>query len=228
MRMMHLHQASESGRFQNRTWKSRTSTRRSINRLAGSSCLGSEVARLFGVSLSTVTRWARTGRIETLRTPGGHYRYLAEDVRVRSNAPQAEAGLREAPMNAILVRGQRYLDRPLGTGSRVLLFLCALLVLPTRVRPDPGEHASGASSWLPFALGALALLFLRACVQGKVRDLLDVAVMSVYFVLFLLVSGAPRDDLSRLVIVVVLAAAALVVAWMRASADDAAEARSAG
>src|SRR4029450_7415774 len=32
-----------------------------------------DVARLFGVSLSTVTRWARTGLVPTVRTPGGHY-----------------------------------------------------------------------------------------------------------------------------------------------------------
>lgn len=41
----------------------------------------SEVAGLFGVSLSTVTRWARTGLLPAIRTPGGHYRYRAEDVR---------------------------------------------------------------------------------------------------------------------------------------------------
>ena len=40
-----------------------------------------EVARLFGVSLSTVTRWARIGLFLTIRTPGGHYCYRAEDVR---------------------------------------------------------------------------------------------------------------------------------------------------
>ena len=40
-----------------------------------------EVARLFGVSLSTITRWARTGLIRASRTPGGHYRYRAEEVR---------------------------------------------------------------------------------------------------------------------------------------------------
>lgn len=40
-----------------------------------------EVARLFGVSLSTVTRWARTGLLEAVRTPGGHYRYRAESIR---------------------------------------------------------------------------------------------------------------------------------------------------
>jgi hypothetical protein len=125
-------------------------------------------------------------------------------------------------MNAILVRSERFLDRPLGMGVRVALFLCALLLLPTRGFPP------GAAQWLPFALGALALLYLRVCVQGKVRDLLDVAVLTLYFVLFLLFSDAPRDDLSRLVAAAVIAAAALVLMGFQASADNAADARSAG
>jgi excisionase family DNA binding protein len=37
-----------------------------------------EVSRLFGVSTSTVTRWARLGLLRALRTPGGHYRFPAE------------------------------------------------------------------------------------------------------------------------------------------------------
>jgi excisionase family DNA binding protein len=41
----------------------------------------SEVARLFGVSVSSVTRWARTGLIKAVRTPGGHYRFPAEETR---------------------------------------------------------------------------------------------------------------------------------------------------
>ncbi len=40
-----------------------------------------DVARLFGVSASTVTRWARQGLLKTLRTPGGHYRFPAEETR---------------------------------------------------------------------------------------------------------------------------------------------------
>ena len=39
-----------------------------------------DVAKLFGVSASTITRWARTGLIAAVRTPGGHYRYRFEDV----------------------------------------------------------------------------------------------------------------------------------------------------
>jgi excisionase family DNA binding protein len=40
-----------------------------------------EVARLFGVSVSTVTRWGRTGVLKAIRTPGGHYRFRAQEVR---------------------------------------------------------------------------------------------------------------------------------------------------
>jgi excisionase family DNA binding protein len=39
-----------------------------------------EVSELFGVSVSTVTRWARQGLLKTLRTPGGHYRFPAEET----------------------------------------------------------------------------------------------------------------------------------------------------
>jgi len=44
--------------------------------------------------------------------------------------------------------------------------------------------------WLPFALGALALLMARAAVHGKVASLLDVSVLFVYFALFSLWSFA--------------------------------------
>ena len=39
-----------------------------------------DVAKLFGVSASTITRWARTGLIAAVRTPGGHYRYRFDDI----------------------------------------------------------------------------------------------------------------------------------------------------
>jgi hypothetical protein len=38
--------------------------------------------------------------------------------------------------------------------------------------------------WMPFVLGALALLFLRAAVHGQLAQLLDVTVMYLYFALF--------------------------------------------
>ena len=39
-----------------------------------------EVARLFRVDPRTVTRWAHTGRLTAIRTPGGHHRFLASEV----------------------------------------------------------------------------------------------------------------------------------------------------
>ena len=39
-----------------------------------------EVALLFQVSERAVTDWARKGRLPSVRTPGGHRRYPAEQV----------------------------------------------------------------------------------------------------------------------------------------------------
>ena len=38
------------------------------------------VAKLFGVTPSTVTRWAQRGLLKTIRTPGGHYRFSAKET----------------------------------------------------------------------------------------------------------------------------------------------------
>lgn len=40
----------------------------------------SQVADLFSVSPSTVTRWAEEGKLSHVRTLGGHRRYLTQDV----------------------------------------------------------------------------------------------------------------------------------------------------
>jgi excisionase family DNA binding protein len=39
-----------------------------------------QVAALFRVDAKTVTRWAQAGRLEAIRTPGGHRRYRAAQV----------------------------------------------------------------------------------------------------------------------------------------------------
>ena len=47
------------------------------------------VARIFGVSVSTVTRWAQRGLLPAVRTPGGHYRFSLPAVKRAAE----EAGL---------------------------------------------------------------------------------------------------------------------------------------
>lgn len=41
----------------------------------------SEVANLFRVDPKTVTRWAKAGRIGSIRTPGGHRRFREHEVK---------------------------------------------------------------------------------------------------------------------------------------------------
>jgi len=41
----------------------------------------SEVAALFRVDPKTVTRWAASGRLASIRTPGGHRRFREPEVR---------------------------------------------------------------------------------------------------------------------------------------------------
>ena len=40
-----------------------------------------EVAALFRVTPTSVTRWARSGKLDCIRTPGGHRRYRSSQVR---------------------------------------------------------------------------------------------------------------------------------------------------
>ena len=56
-----------------------------------------EVSNLFGVSVSTVTRWARQGLLKTLRTPGGHYRFPADETRRAAQAGICEKSLSGQP-----------------------------------------------------------------------------------------------------------------------------------
>jgi excisionase family DNA binding protein len=40
-----------------------------------------EVACMFAVDPKTVTRWAKAGKLASVRTPGGHRRYREAEVR---------------------------------------------------------------------------------------------------------------------------------------------------
>lgn len=50
-----------------------------------------DVASLFQVSERTVAEWARRGRIPSIRTPGGHRRYPAEEIRRLLADPKPES-----------------------------------------------------------------------------------------------------------------------------------------
>jgi excisionase family DNA binding protein len=53
-----------------------------------------EVATLFRVDPKTVTRWAASGRITSIRTPGGHRRFRETEVRalLRGDSEPAPQG----------------------------------------------------------------------------------------------------------------------------------------
>jgi excisionase family DNA binding protein len=48
----------------------------------------SEVASLFRVDPKTVTRWAKAGKLSSIRTLGGHRRYREAEVRDLLGVPQ--------------------------------------------------------------------------------------------------------------------------------------------
>ena len=56
-----------------------------------------EVAAIFRVSPKTVSRWARAGRLRSIRTVGGHRRFLAVDVRRAAADAQRPEGPEEVP-----------------------------------------------------------------------------------------------------------------------------------
>lgn len=53
-----------------------------------------EVSRVFRVDPKTVTRWAKAGKLTSIRTLGGHRRFFAAEVNalVRVERPQPPAG----------------------------------------------------------------------------------------------------------------------------------------
>jgi excisionase family DNA binding protein len=54
----------------------------------------SEVAKLFRVDPKTVTRWAKAGKLSSIRTLGGHRRYRAGEVRELLDAQRTDTGER--------------------------------------------------------------------------------------------------------------------------------------
>ncbi|HEX6514539.1 MAG TPA: BldC family transcriptional regulator [Nocardioidaceae bacterium] len=53
-----------------------------------------EVAAMFRVDPKTVTRWAKAGKVSSIRTLGGHRRYRESEVRqlMRGMVPEQRSG----------------------------------------------------------------------------------------------------------------------------------------
>jgi len=56
----------------------------------------SEVSTLFGVDRRTVVLWANRGRFRALRTPGGQYRFRANEVRRLVESSNSAKGMSAA------------------------------------------------------------------------------------------------------------------------------------
>ncbi|GHH67482.1 DNA-binding protein [Streptosporangium violaceochromogenes] len=50
-----------------------------------------EVAAMFRVDVKTVTRWAKAGKLRSIRTLGGHRRYYEDEVRALLTTPKEGA-----------------------------------------------------------------------------------------------------------------------------------------
>jgi hypothetical protein len=138
-------------------------------------------------------------------------------------------------------RISRFLDRPLDAPPRLFLVASAVLTLPLlrmRIWRDFGPAAG--LRWVPFALGGLALLFLRAAVLGKMGALIDAFVLYLYLGVFCLwwfglgpssrpsnVDNATAPGMAFLFLILVasLLLAAVVLGWREWHADSSREAR---
>jgi hypothetical protein len=139
-------------------------------------------------------------------------------------------------MRAWIEKSNRFLEIPLGLGTRSLLILAFLLLVPSYLfslydmtmfapqypgglrlhiysyKLDGGHNGQDVKEinvlnhyigmrdlstdeftefkWIPFVVGALGLLFLRAAVLGKLSHVVDVLMLYLYFGLFALWSFA--------------------------------------
>ena len=57
----------------------------------------SEVAALFRVDPKTVTRWAKAGKLNSIRTLGGHRRYRASEVHALLEAQSPASSVSAVP-----------------------------------------------------------------------------------------------------------------------------------
>ena len=76
-----------------------------------------EVATAFRVDPKTVTRWAKAGKLSSIRTLGGHRRYLESEVRAILADVSCDEEWHEPPAAIEAWEPQRAAQRPVGVGS---------------------------------------------------------------------------------------------------------------
>jgi excisionase family DNA binding protein len=103
-----------------------------------------EVAALFRVDPKTVTRWAASGRITSIRTPGGHRRFRESEVRA-------------------LLRGESEVS-PEGHPAALRRTTLAPTPPPRPPPPAPPRRPLGCALWAAFLLGP-------QLVSGESREL---------------------------------------------------------
>lgn len=60
-----------------------------------------EVAAMFRVDPKTVTRWAKAGKLSSVRTLGGHRRYLASEVKALLDGVSGQRTTTATPVRAV-------------------------------------------------------------------------------------------------------------------------------
>lgn len=60
-----------------------------------------QVAAIFGVTTTTVKRWADSGRLRSFRTPGKHYRFTRADIDAFKASTTTEAHDDDAPADVV-------------------------------------------------------------------------------------------------------------------------------
>lgn len=85
-----------------------------------------EVAALFRVDPKTVTRWAKAGKLNSIRTLGGHRRYRASEVHALLDRFAPEAPVESNPVRPLLQPGAPTQAAPAPRGP-------ATNVPPTRI-----------------------------------------------------------------------------------------------
>ncbi|GAB2828883.1 hypothetical protein GCM10027176_36350 [Actinoallomurus bryophytorum] len=105
-----------------------------------------EVAALFGVRPATIARWARTGQLQPLMTPGGHRRYRASDVGELLGLDETSAEQQQLEQDAVRLYDQGWSVRQVAERFESTYgAMRRILARHTTLRPRGGAERPGPS-----------------------------------------------------------------------------------